>query len=223
VAPAVLIGDFEVDHSAEDLQLLGMLGAIGQRLHAPFVAAASPSLVGGRSFPELARVRDLAERHKQPEFLPWQQFRRLPQARWVGLTLPRLLSRLPYGAETDRVESFEFEEWTDASGHDDYTWGNGPLPFAALTAAAFGASGWELDLARQVHRLEGIPLHVYRRDGESVATPCAEIVMTDALIDQLRDAGFIPLTSYQSRDLVALPCVQSVSVPRAPLPVGVDG
>jgi len=90
-----------------------------------------------------------------------------------------------------------------------------------LAATAFGADGWELDLARLTHRLEGMPLHVYRRDGESVATPCAEVVMTDALVETLIDAGFIPLAAYQNRDVVALPCLQALGVPRAPLPLGV--
>jgi type VI secretion system protein ImpC len=221
VPPALLVGDYEFDHNAEDLQLLGMLGAIGQQLRAPFVTAASPRLLGCESFTDLRRLRDLAERHKQPEFLPWQQFRRLPQARWVGLGLPRLLCRLPYGADTDRVETFDFEEWTDASGHDDYVWANPAFAIATLAATAFGNDGWDLDLSRQVHRLESLPLHVHRRDGESVTTPCAEVVMTDTLIEALNEAGFIPLASYQNRDVVALPCVQALGVPRAPLPLGV--
>jgi type VI secretion system ImpC/EvpB family protein len=221
VAPAMLVGDFELDGSADDLQLLGILGTIGEQLHAPFVTGASPSMLGSQTFSELTQVRDWTERRKQPEFLSWQQLRRLPQARWIGLALPRLLCRLPYGADTDRVESFHFEEWTDNSGHDDHLWGNPAYAVATLTAAAFGTDGWELDLSRTVHRLEGLPLHVYQHAGESVATPCAEVVMTDALIEVLMDAGLIPLAAYQSRDVVALPCVQSLSLPREPLPLGI--
>ena len=220
-AATLVVGDFEFDDSADDLQLLGMLGAIGQQLHAPFVTGASPRILGCETFTELTQVRNWAERRKQPEFLSFQELRRLPQARWIGLALPRLLCRLPYGADTDRVESFDFEEWTDNSVHDDHLWGNPAYVIATLAVTAFGSDGWELDLGRTVHRLEGLPLHVYQRAGESVATPCAEVVMSDTLSELLTDAGLIPLAAYQTRDVVALPCVQSLSLPRQPLPLGV--
>ena len=213
VAPAVLVGDFELDHNADDLQLLGILGAIGQQLHAPFIAGASPRMLGCQTFPELTRVRDWPERRKQPEFLAWQQLRRLPQAHWIGLALPRLLCRLPYGTDTDRVESFDFEEWTANSAHDDHLWGNPAYVVATLAAAAFGSDGWELDLGGQVHSLEGVPQHIYRHAGESVATPCAEVVMTDALIEVLMDVGLIPLAAYQDRDVVALHACSPLASP----------
>ncbi len=165
VAPAVLVGDFEFDHNADDLQLLGILGAIGQQLRAPFIAGASPRMLGCQTFPELTRVRDWPEHRKQPEFLAWQQLRRLPQAHWIGLALPRLLCRLPYGTDTDRVESFDFEEWTANSAHDDHLWGNPAYVVATLVVTAFGTDGWDFDLGRTVHLVEGLPLHVYRHGG----------------------------------------------------------
>lgn len=215
--PALLIGDFEFGPSTEDLQLLGMLGAIGEQLGAPFLAAASSRLLGCETFLDVGRAGALGALHNHPTL---QQFRRLSQARWVGLALPRLLVRLPYGSDTDRAETFDFEEWTDASGYADYLWGNPAYAIAGLAIANFNDAGWGFDLSQQVHRLDGLPLHVYRRAGESVTTPCAEIAMTDTLIEALEEAGFIPLASHQNRDFVSLPCVQSLALPRAPLPLG---
>ncbi len=216
-APALMIGLYDFSHDIEDLAVLERMGNIGRRLKAPFVAAASPAMLGVRSYSDMSRPRDLEERFKQSDYKPWHVLRRSPAGRWLALALPRLLTRLPYGAETYRAESFGFEERIGAHDHEKLLWGNPAFAVAAVIAGAFADAGWSLDLTHGVARLEGLPLYFYELDGESVAKPCAEVLFNEQTLEVLEQGGLLPLVSYREQDTVRLPCMQSIAEPRAPL------
>jgi type VI secretion system protein ImpC len=134
----------------------------------------------------------------------WNEFRRLDAARWIGLALPRFLLRLPYGKATDAIESFPFEEMP-TSDHAAYLWGN-----PAFACAYLIASG--------THRLDGLPLHVYREDGEMVSQPCAEVWLTESEAGELFDQGFMPLASIRDQPAAIVAQFVSIADPPAPLP-----
>jgi type VI secretion system ImpC/EvpB family protein len=106
----VLIGDYEFDHRPEDVQLLAGIAQTAAAAHTPFIAAAAPSLMQMDSWAELANPRDLTRIFQTPEYTAWRSLRGTEDARYIGLCLPRFLGRLPYGAQTEPAEGFEFEE-----------------------------------------------------------------------------------------------------------------
>jgi type VI secretion system protein ImpC len=217
VAPAMMIGLYEFTHDLEDLAVLERMGNLGRKLRAPFVASASAALLGASSLAEITKARELEERFHHSAYRPWQLLRKSSAGRWLALALPRLLTRLPYGHETNPAESFELEERIGADDHEKLLWGNPAFAVGAVVAGAFAGEGWDLDLARGIARLQGLPLYYYVHDGETVAKPCAEVLFNEQTLEVLEQAGLLPLVSYREQDTVALPCVQSIAEPRAPL------
>jgi type VI secretion system protein ImpC len=135
-----------------------------------------------------------------------QELRDIPEASYVGLALPRLLLRLPYGPRTSPIDSFEFEEMRGAPVHEHYLWGN-----AALACLAVLARGDADDL-----NLDDLPAHTYKQDSEWTMTPCGEFFMTETQVLALIDRGLMPLVSYKDRPLVRLAGFRAVNSARLP-------
>src|SRR5215472_4926358 len=95
----------------------------------------------------------------------WGALRKLPEASYAGLALPRFLLRLPYGKETDPAELFDFEEMPQSTAHEDYLWGNPAFVCAALLAQAFSKEGWRMRPGT-IRQIDGLPLHAYQENGE---------------------------------------------------------
>ncbi len=135
-------------------------------------------------------------------------FRDIPEASFLGLALPRLLLRLPYGPRTSPIDSFEFEEMPGTPVHKHYLWGN-----AAIACLAVLARGEAENL-----NLDGLPAHTYKQDSEWIMTPCAELFMTETQVLALIDQRLMPLVSYKDRALVRLAGFRAVNGTRLPLP-----
>jgi type VI secretion system protein ImpC len=187
---------------AADVTLLSALGAIAAQIGAPFLAAADAQ----RDWKALAG--DEAER--------WQALRRSPQARALGLALPRWLLRLPYGPKTDPIEAFPFDELGTERNPASYLWGNPAFACVWLALAAFREKGEEMELG-DVLEIDDLPAHSYREDGESRLQPCAELVLSEAAIAALLGRGLMPLASARDRNAVRLARFQSLADPPAPL------
>jgi type VI secretion system protein ImpC len=171
-----VFGLYSFGGSAADIELLGRVGLLAGNAQAPFIAEGNPDM-GAQ----------------------WEELRSIPEASYLGLALPRFLLRLPYGARTSAIESFEFEEMPGAPVHASYLWGNPAL--ACLAVLARGDSGEEegdeLDLSN-------LPLHTYQHDGEWKTTPCAEVTMTETEVGALMHLGLMPLVSFRDADRVRL-------------------
>ena len=128
------------------------------------------------------------------------------------MTIPRFLVRLPYGADTDPLETFSFEEFPGIPVHDDYLWSNGCFAVSMLYARSFAAYGWDMG-KRLIQDIEGLPVHVYESEGETVYKSCAEIQMTDVGVQRLMEYGLMPLVSFKSTDRVKLARFQSIKDP----------
>jgi type VI secretion system protein ImpC len=192
---AVIVGNFAFGQGELDAQVLRRVGGLASSVGAPFVAEAH------------LHGKDVAEE-------AWSGLRHSPQARWIGLALPRFLLRLPYGKDTSSIESFRFEEMPK-SEHSAYLWGNPAFLCAYLLGKSFLKRGWELNPIER--RIDGLPMHVYHEDGEPVAKPCAEVLMTEREAESLLDAGFMPLASLKHEPAALLVRVQSIAEPLAPL------
>jgi type VI secretion system protein ImpC len=212
---AVVAGNFTFTGSVDDVMLLGSLGGIARASGAPFLAAASPSVVGCDSLGE----------HPLPEqwqplaaqgLKAWEILRSLSEAHYLGLAMGRFLLRLPYGKDTDPTEEFAFEEFSGAPQHEHYLWGNPALACVCLLGQAFARWGWDLRPGA-IHDIDGLPAHVYREDGESRMKPCAEALLTEKAATLILDMGIMPLLSLKDRDALRLLRFQSLADPPTPL------
>ena len=137
-----MIGDYQFDHTPPDVAILSGMSKIAAAGHCPFFAAAAPTVMNMDSWQELSNPRDLTKIFTSPEYAPWQSLRKSDDARYLGLTMPRYLARVPYGAKTDPVEEFAFEEETEGGSHDQYVWSNSAYAMGVNVARAFKLYGW---------------------------------------------------------------------------------
>jgi type VI secretion system protein ImpC len=213
----VIIGDYYLDHRPEDVQLISDMAAIAAAAHAPFVAGAAPSIMQMDSWTELANPRDLTRIFQTPEYTAWRALREAEDSRYVGLCMPRFLARLPYGARTDPVEVFAFEE--DAEGPDasTYAWANSVYAFASNIARAFAMYGWcarirGIDSGGVV---EGLPVPVFSTaDGEVDLRGVTEIALSERREAELAGSGFIPLVQRKNEGIAAFVSAQSLQKPQ---------
>jgi type VI secretion system protein ImpC len=209
---SVLVGNYTFGPTLEDVELLRRLAMIGSAARAPFLSAADSELLGCKSLATTSDARDWHLNSGNEGVQVWRLFRRLPEARWAGLLLPRFLLRLPYGRETDPTEQFDFEEMPGIPAHEGYLWGNPAFAGALLLAQAFSEEGWEMRPGTH-SEVDGLALHIYKEDGESIVKPCAEVLLTEESAEQILDAGLMPLVSLKDRDTVRLLRFQSVADP----------
>jgi len=212
---AVVGANYTFDDSVDDVTLLGYLGGIARAADAPLLAAASPRVLGAESLgktPEPEKWRAVEPERAQA----WEILRNFPEARYLGLALPRFLLRLPYGKGTEPVEQFDFEEFEGAPAHEDYLWGNPALACVYLLGQAFAQWGWDMRPGA-LRDIGGLPAHVYREDGESRLKPCAEALLTEKAATKILDQGLMPLLSLKDRDAIRLLRFQSLADPPAPL------
>ncbi|MGA8026478.1 MAG: type VI secretion system contractile sheath large subunit, partial [Bryobacteraceae bacterium] len=156
-----LIGDYELGRHPQDVEFLQHMSGVAATSHAPFLTAANPSLFNFESFTELSGPRDLEKIFDSEAYLKWNMFRKSDDSRYVGLCLPHVLMRLPYGKETVPVEEFDFEENVDGRDHSKYLWGNAAYAFAARLTDAFARHEWCAAI-RGVEGgglVEGLPAH----------------------------------------------------------------
>jgi type VI secretion system protein ImpC len=201
----MLLGDYEFTRSPEDMYLLDEISHVAAAAHAPFISSASPELFGWDSFTDMSGPRDLAKIFDTVEYAKWKSFRSSEDSRYVGLTLPHVLGRLPYGPETAPVEEFNFVESVDL-------WMNAAYALGTRVTDAFSRYGWCVAI-RGVEGgglVEGLPTHTFRTDDGDVALKCpTEIAITDRREKELSDLGFIPLVHCKGTDYAAFFGTQS--------------
>lgn len=209
---ALVAADYAFEPNVDDVAALMRISKLCSAAGAPFIAQMSAEILG---------VSSLAEHPDQAEWNTnatgdaaklWAALRGQAESQSLGLTITRMIGRLPYGAKTDPVESFDFEEFEGDPQHDRYLWTNASFAVATLLAQSFAEYEWEMK-DRLIQNLDGLPLHTYKRDGETNFQPCAEITMTDVGVNKLMDFGLMPLVSYRGTDRVKLARFQSITDP----------
>jgi type VI secretion system protein ImpC len=213
----LLVGDYEFTRHPEDVQLLKKISNVAAAAHAPFVAAASSKLMNLDSWTDLSRPRDLAMIFQSVEYASWKSFRESEDSRYVALTMPRVLSRLPYGKAFKTIDEFDYEEDVDGKEHDKYLWMNAAWAYAARVTDAFAKDGW-FARTRGVQgggKVEGLPVHTFPTDDGDVAmkTP-TEIAISDRREFELSNLGFLPLLHAKNRDFAAFLGSQACQKPK---------
>lgn len=207
-----LIGDYEFTNHPQDMALLEKISQVAAAANAPFVGAANPQLFGWDNYQDLTEVRDLAKIFDRTEFAKWRSFRESEDSRYVGLTLPRTLARLPYGKDTVPTESFNFQEDVTGKDHHKYLWSNAAYAFGTRLTEAFALYQWCAAI-RGVEGgglVQGLPTHTFQTDEGDVALKCpTEISITDRREKEFSDLGFIPLVHCKNTDYAAFFGAQS--------------
>ncbi len=211
-----IVGDYYFDHTPPDVELLSGMAQIAAAAHAPFIAAADPGVMRMESWQELANPRDLTKIFQTPEYAPWRSLRESEDSRYIGLTLPRFLARYPYGAKTDPVDEFAFEEDVEGTDHSKYAWANSAYAMAVNINRSFKLFGWCTRI-RGVESggvVEGLPTHTFPTDDGGVEAKCpTEIAIGDRREAELAKNGFIPLIHRKNTDYAAFIGAQSLQKP----------
>lgn len=208
-----LIGDFEVTRQPEDMYFIEQMSHVAAAAHAPFISAASPELFGLETYSDLGKPRDLSKVFDTIEYSKWKSFRESEDSRYVGLTLPRFLGRLPFNPRDGAtVEGFNFVEDVDGTDHEKYLWCNAAYAFGTKLTTAFDDFGW----CAAIRGVEGgglvedLPTHTFKTDEGEVALKCpTEIAITDRREKELSDLGFISLVHCKDTDYAAFFGAQS--------------
>jgi type VI secretion system protein ImpC len=213
-----LMGDYYFDHTAPDVEMLAGIAQISAAAHAPFITAAAPSLLNMESWQELSNPRDLAKIFGTPEYAAWKSLRESEDSRYLGLTMPRVLARMPYGAKTSPVEEFNFEEDTADADHTKYVWTNAAYSMATNITRSFKMYGWcaRIRGAESGGMVEGLPVHSFPTDDGGVDMKCpTEIGITDRREKELADCGFMPISHWKNTDYGVFVGAQSLQKPAA--------
>lgn len=199
------------------MTLLRLISSVAAAAHAPFIAAAAPALFDMDSFTELGNPRDLAKIFESSELTKWRSFQADEDSRYVSLTLPHILLRLPYGAETTPVEEFNLEEEVDGTDHGKYLWGNAAYALAQRITNAFALYGWCAAI-RGVEgggKVENLPTHTFKTDEGDAALKCpTEIAITDRRENELNNLGFISLCHCKGTDFAVFFGGQTTQKPK---------
>lgn len=211
-----LVGDYYFDHSPPDVELLNQIAEISSASHAPFITAPSPSLLNMDSWQELSNPRDLTKIFGTPEYAGWRSLRESEDSRYIGMAMPRFLARLPYGANTNPVEEFAFEEDVEGTDHSKYSWANAAYAMATNINSAFKHYGWcsRIRGVESGGAVEGLPTHTFPTDDGGVDMKCpTEIAISDRREAELAKNGFMPLIHKKNSDFAAFIGAQSLQKP----------
>lgn len=207
---SVVVGNFTFGSSPQDVALLAACGLLAARAGGPFIAAADAGLLGCAALPD-------AEPHDGPGMDPaaaklWSAFRQSPAAPWIGLALPRILLRLPYGRETDPLESFGFEEVEPPFAHEAFLWGNPAFYCALLLGRSYLENGASMQPGDHL-QIDDLPAYIFKQDGNAKLLPCAEVCLSDRAIEKILALGIMPFLSHRSGNSVRLARFQALADP----------
>jgi len=211
-----LVGDFFFDHSPQDVEMLTEMSKVCAASHTPFIAGGSPTMMQMDSWSELSNPADLAKIFTTPEYAAWRSLRESDDARYLGLTMPRFLARLPYGAKTVPVEEFDFEEEAEGADSNKYCWANSAFAMATNITRSFKMYGWcsQIRGVESGGAVEGLPVHNFPTDDGGVDMKCpTEIAIGDRREAELAKLGFMPLIHRKNSDVAAFIGAQSLQKP----------
>ncbi len=219
-----LIGDYEWTNAPEDIETLREISHVSAAAFAPFISAAGAGMLGFESWNELSRPRDLAKTFDTVEYLKWRGFRDSEDSRFVALTMPRVLARLPYGEGTRSVDEFGYEEAPKTADgrpaalpHNEYCWMNAAFVMGTRLTEAFARYGFCTAIrgAENGGKVENLPQHVFVSDDGDLDAKCpTEIGITDRRENELSNLGFLPLCHYKNEDYAVFFGSQTAQKPK---------
>ena len=220
----VLLGDYAFSHGDEDVALLRYMGTVAASSHAPFIAGADPRVFEFTDYQTLNEGKPVAAGFDSPTYASWNAFRDSDDARYVSLTMPRSLARLPYGSDSSPVKGFNYEEFPLGSGrerrpntNDDFTWSNAVYDMGLLINNAFTAYGWCTAIRGLENggKVENLPNYTYTSAAGDLVQQCpTEVNLTDEREKELSDLGFLPLVHYKNANYAVFMGAQTMQRPK---------
>jgi type VI secretion system protein ImpC len=210
-----IIANYEFGPGPQDIRLLQHLASVGAMAHSPVIAAAGPQFFGLEDFRELPKLKDLQSIIEGPQFAKWRSFRETEDSRYVALTLPRFLLRLPYGRDTKPVKAFNYEEKVSDS-HERYLWGNTAFAFATRLTESFAKYRWCTNIIGPLGggSVEDLPLHQFESLGAIQTKIPTEVLISDRREFELAEEGFIPLAMRKGSDNACFFSANSAQKPK---------
>jgi len=212
---AAAISNFEFDRSPQDIALLRNISKVSAAAHMPFIGSVGPAFFGKQSMEEVAAIKDIGNYFDRAEYIKWKSFRDSDDARYIGLLMPRVLGRLPYGPDTVPVRSFNYIESVKGPDHDKYLWTNASFAFAANMVKSFIANGWCVQIRgpQSGGAVTDLPIHLYDLGtGNQVKIP-SEVMIPETREFEFANLGFIPLSYYKNRDYACFFSANSAQKP----------
>lgn len=212
---AAAISNYEFDRSPQDIALLRNISKVAAAAHMPFIGSVGPAFFGKESMEEVAAIKDIGNYFDRAEYLKWKSFRDSDDARYIGLTMPRVLGRLPYGPDTVPVRSFNYVESVKGPDHDKYLWTNASFAFAANMVKSFINNGWCVQIRgpQAGGAVTDLPIHLYDLGtGNQVKIP-SEVMIPETREFEFANLGFIPLSYYKNRDYACFFSANSTQKP----------
>lgn len=210
-----VISAYEFDASAQDIALLRNLSKVAASAHMPFIGSVGPQFFLKDSMEEVAAIKDIGNYFDRAEYIKWKSFRDTDDSRYIGLTMPRVLGRLPYGPDTVPVRSFNYIEEVKGPDHDKYLWTNASFAFAANMVQSFISNGWCVQIRgpQAGGAVQDLPIHLYDLGtGNQVKIP-SEVMIPETREFEFANLGFIPLSYYKNRDYACFFSANSTQKP----------
>ncbi|XXN66223.1 type VI secretion system contractile sheath large subunit (plasmid) [Enterobacter ludwigii] len=210
-----VISAYEFDASAQDVALLRNLSKVAASAHMPFIGSVGPQFFLKESMEEVAAIKDIGNYFDRAEYIKWKSFRDTDDSRYIGLTMPRVLGRLPYGPDTVPVRSFNYIEEVKGPDHDKYLWTNASFAFAANMVQSFISNGWCVQIRgpQAGGAVQDLPIHLYDLGtGNQVKIP-SEVMIPETREFEFANLGFIPLSYYKNRDYACFFSANSTQKP----------
>ncbi|GAB2655881.1 type VI secretion protein [Vibrio panuliri] len=206
-----IVGNFAFTPSTPDMKLLQYMGALGAMAHAPFLSSVGPEFFGIESFEELPNIKDVKSIFESPKYTKWRSLRESEDARYLGLTAPRFLLRVPYDPTENPIRSFNYTE-SVAQSHEHYLWGNTAFAFATRLTDSFAKYRWCPNIIgpQSGGAVEDLPVHVFESMGALQAKIPTEVLITDRKEFELAEEGFIALTMRKGSDNAAFFSANSI-------------
>ncbi|OOF24506.1 type VI secretion protein [Salinivibrio proteolyticus] len=210
-----IIGNYAFTPSTPDMKLLQYMGALGAMAHAPFISSVGPEFFGIESFEELPNIKDVKSIFESPKYTKWRALRESEDARYLGLTAPRFLLRVPYDPTENPIKSFVYHENVSQS-HEHYLWGNTAFAFATRLTDSFAKYRWCPNIIgpQSGGAVEDLPVHVYESMGALQSKIPTEVLITDRKEFELAEEGFIALTMRKGSDNAAFFSANSIQKPK---------
>lgn len=213
---SIMISNYEFTSSPQDVALLQQVSKVAASAHCPFIGAAGPNFFGKDSFEDWKKIPDLNAFMETAEYAKWNSFRESEDSRYVGLTFPRFMLRLPYGPDTVPVKAFNYNEDVKGADHEKYLWGNAAYAFAANVNQAFMTDGWAVQIRgpQSGGKVENLPIHLYDvGKGKQMKIP-TEVPISETLEFTAANLGFIPLSIYEGKDYACFFSANSTQKPK---------
>lgn len=212
---AAAISNYEFNRGPQDIALLRNISKVSAAAHMPFIGAVGPAFFGKETMEEVAAIKDIANYFDRAEYIKWKAFRDTDDARYIGLTMPRVLGRLPYGPDTVPVRSFNYIESVKGPDHHKYLWTNASFAFAANMVKSFITNGWCVQIRgpQSGGAVTELPIHLYDLGtGNQVKIP-SEVMIPETREFEFANLGFIPLSYYKNRDYACFFSANSAQKP----------